>query len=53
MNERRPETIGEIAVKPHKDPLTYGFWLATFIGVTSILGLVATLTQTYPFFQKP
>ena len=53
MNEWRPQTIRELAVRPYKDPLNfYAFWFATFIGFISVVSLGATLAQTYAAFRK-
>ena len=53
MNEWRPQTIREVAIRPYKDPLTYyAFWFATFIGFVSIASLAATIAQTYAAFQQ-
>lgn len=52
MNQWKPQTITEIAIRPYNDPLSfYGFWFAVVIGVVAILGLGATLAQGYAAFK--
>jgi hypothetical protein len=53
MNEWRPQTLGELAVRPYKDPIMfYGFWFATIIGIVGILSLGASLVQAYAAFKS-
>jgi len=48
MNERRPQRFRELWVRPYKDPLAfYGFFFAVIIGLVGIVGLAATVIQTY------
>jgi len=52
MNEWRPQTIRQLAVRPYKDPVSfYAFWFATVIRIVSILSLAASLAQTYAAFK--
>ena len=52
MNEWRPQTIRELAVRPYKDPFTfYGFWYAMFIGIIGVLNLGVAIVQTYATFK--
>jgi len=52
MSSWRPHSIRHLMTKPYHDPLSfYAFWFAVTFGVISILGLIATLAQTYATFE--
>lgn len=52
MDDWRPQSILQLAVRPYKDPLSfYAFWFATVIGTVSFLALGAAFAQTYAVFR--
>jgi len=48
MNDWRPQTLRELAVRPYKDPIMfYAFWFTSVFGLLSILGLGAAIVQAF------
>ena len=53
MNAWRPHTFKHLTIKPYHDPLSYyAFWFAVMFGVIGLLGLTATIAQTYATFKE-
>jgi hypothetical protein len=49
MNDWHPHTIRELAIRPYNT--FYAFWIASFIGIVSILSLATSIAQTYAGFK--
>lgn len=53
MNDWRPQTYQELAIRPYNDPLTYhAFWFSGYLAIFTIISLATSIAQTYGQFKS-